>query len=212
MDGSLYMYYVGFELSYHVRYRLLTGMAISEDGGVTFKRVKKTPILERSDKESAIRGGPFVIYENKIFRMWYVAGESWEDIDGLMMPIYDIRYLESDDGISWGDHGMIVLPISRENEHGFGRPYIIKNSDGYKMYYSIRQRNPLAYCLGFATSDNGIEWERKDNQILLSTSNEYFENKSIEYAAEFSVHGKEWILYNGNDFGRDGICLAERLD
>src|SRR5215469_16593908 len=46
-----YMYYVGFELGMKIRYRLLSGLAISHDGGETFARVQQTPILERSDEE-----------------------------------------------------------------------------------------------------------------------------------------------------------------
>ena len=37
-NGNMYMYYVGFELGTKIRYRLLTGLAISEDHGNTFTR------------------------------------------------------------------------------------------------------------------------------------------------------------------------------
>ena len=47
-DDSLFMYYAGFELCNKIRYRLLTGLAISKDGGNTFKRFSRVPILERS--------------------------------------------------------------------------------------------------------------------------------------------------------------------
>lgn len=57
-DGRLYLYYAGFELSYHIRYRLLAGLAVSEDGGETFQRVQATPVLERSSAELYFRGGP----------------------------------------------------------------------------------------------------------------------------------------------------------
>ena len=56
-DGRLLMYYVGFELCHHIRYRLLTGLAVSEDNGATFQRVQTTPVLERSPGEEHFRCG-----------------------------------------------------------------------------------------------------------------------------------------------------------
>jgi len=57
-DGTLFLYYAGFELLHKVRYRILTGLAISKDGGQSFSRYQSTPILERSNAESQVRGGP----------------------------------------------------------------------------------------------------------------------------------------------------------
>lgn len=208
-DGRLFMYYVGFELCHHIRYRLLTGLAISEDNGVTFRRYKKTPILERSSDEQHFRCGPYVAFDNDVFRMWYVAGSEWELIDGKEMPIYDIRYIESVDGCTWPDHGRVVLPVSLESEHGFGRPFVLRNGGEYRMHYSIRKRNPARYRLGYALSNDGLEWVRKDNEIALDVSESGYDNDAIEYGAEIAIAGKKWFLYNGNDFGVDGVCLAE---
>ena len=46
-EQIFYMYYVGFELGHKIRYKLFTGLAISENGGISFKRYQKTPILDR---------------------------------------------------------------------------------------------------------------------------------------------------------------------
>ena len=210
-DGRLFMYYVGFELCHHIRYRLLTGLAISEDNGLTFHRHKKTPILERSSEEQHFRCGPFVTLDKNLFRMWYVAGSDWESIDGKEMPIYDIRYMESADGFSWPDYGRVVLPVSLAQEHGFGRPYVMQDGNTYRMHYSIRKRNPAGYRLGFALSENGLDWIRKDSEIGIDISASKYDSDAVEYGAEISVGGKTWFLYNGNDFGRDGLCMAERV-
>ena len=127
------------------------------------------------------------------------------------MPIYDIRYIESVDGLSWPDYGRVVLPVVLEQEHGFGRPYIMQDSNGYRMHYSIRKRNPARYRLGFALSENGLDWIRKDGDLGVDVSTAVYESDAVEYGAEISVGGKAWFLYNGNDFGRDGLCIAERL-
>ena len=36
-DGRVFLYYVGFELCFSVRYRLFTGLAVSDDNGDSFR-------------------------------------------------------------------------------------------------------------------------------------------------------------------------------
>ena len=44
-DGTIHLYYVGFELCHGVRYRLFTGLATSSDDGATFHRHSPVPVL-----------------------------------------------------------------------------------------------------------------------------------------------------------------------
>lgn len=208
-DGRIRMYYAGFELSHRIRYRLLTGLALSEDGGETFHRIQKTPILERSDAEPFFRCGSFVRQDDEGYYVWYVAGGQWVNIEGKAMPVYDLRYLESKDGIYWPDEGRIVLPIIDSNEHGFGRPYVLCDENQYRMFYSIRKVTPNAYRLGYAESDDGIHWLRKDDELGLDVSREGWDSESVEYAAVVETGGRTWMFYNGNDFGGTGFGVAE---
>lgn len=208
-DGRLCMYYVGFELCHHVRYRLLTGLAVSVDGGESFVRVKRTAILERSDPEPLFRGGPFVLLESGRYRMWYVAGGGWEDIQGKAMPVYDLRYLESEDGVGWPDRGEVVLELSEQDEHGFGRPYVIRQDNRYKMFYSIRKRSLGSYRMGYAESEDGIHWTRKDDQLGLDPSSQGWDSEAVEYAAITKIGSKTLMFYNGNDFGATGFGVAQ---
>ena len=210
-NGDLRMYYAGFELCHHIRYRLLTGLAISKDGGETFHRVSRTPVLERSDAEPFFRCGPFVRLENGTYRIWYVAGGAWTEINGKAMPVYDLRYLESADGIHWPQEGQITLPLTDPSEHGFGRPYVIHSKDRYQMFYSVRKVEPNAYRMGYAESDDGIHWTRKDEEIGLTVSEEEWESESVEYAAVVETSNHTWMFYNGNDFGGTGFGVAELI-
>ncbi|GGY27978.1 hypothetical protein [Paludibacterium paludis] len=210
-DGRLFLYYVGFELCHSIRYRLLTGLAVSEDGGDTFRRVRPTPILERSPTELYFRGGPHVLRENGRFRMWYVAGSTWEEIDGKSMPVYELRYIESENGIDWPDSGRLVFSFHNDNEHGLGRPVVYHDPDGYRMYYSIRRRNPARYGIGYAISQNGLAWERKDHLAGIDVSPDGWDAQSVEFGFEIEAGGHTWLLYNGNDFGGTGFGIARRV-
>lgn len=212
-DGRLFMYYVGFEIGTRVRYRLLSGLAISEDDGLTFIRHSQVPVLERNDDDLYFRGGPYVAMENGRFRMWYVGGSHWLDVNGKTMPEYRIKYLESEDGIAWNGTGRLVLDITRDDEHGFGRPWVLPLiRGGYGMYYSVRRKSLGAYRMGYAESPDGLSWERKDEAIGLDAGPDSFDAEAIMYAAPIAIGGRTWCYYNGNDFGREGFALAVRDD
>jgi hypothetical protein len=209
--GSRYfMYYVGFELGTKIRYRLLTGIAVSEDAGQTFKRLKNTPILERSDAELYFRGGPFALWQQNRMRLWYVAGSHWTDLGGKSMPLYDLKYQESVNGIIWQDEGILSLAATSADEHGFGRPWVVRRGENaYQLFYSIRKRSVRAYRMGYAESKDGLHWTRKDNELGLDVSPGSFDSDAIMYAAVITVGAKTYCFYNGNDFGRFGFAVAE---
>jgi sucrose-6-phosphate hydrolase SacC (GH32 family) len=208
-ENKWYMYYVGFELFQKLRYKLFTGLAISNDGGFNFSKYSNTPILDRSSGESHFRCGPYCIKTDETFKLWYVGGEKWQDINGKSMPVYEIRYIESLDGIRWPQKGHIIIPIKNPDEHGFGRPYVIQNKNGlYQMFYSIRRKSFHAYRLGYAESVDCINWRRHDKQLNLDVTYKSFDSEAIMYAAPFCINEKLYIFYNGNNFGLDGIGLA----
>ena len=208
-DGRLFMYYVGFEIGTKIRYRLLSGLAISEDGGVSFLRQSTTPVLERSPDDLYFRGGPFVRLENGVFRMWYVGGSAWLDVAGKPMPEYRIKYLESGDGIAWGRQGQVVLDITERDEHGFGRPWVVPRRDGgFTMFYSVRRKSLGAYRMGCATSADGLSWRRHDDDMGLDVGSAGFDSHAIMYAAVIEHGGQTYCYYNGNEFGRDGFAVA----
>jgi hypothetical protein len=207
-DGRLMMYYVGFELAVNVRYRLLTGVAISDDFGETFTRYSETPVLERSTQELYFRCGPFVVYEDGRFRMWYVAGSHWIDLDGKAMPEYRMMYQESADGVTWAPAGQLVLDITEPDEHGFGRPWILRDGDSYRLLYSIRRKSLASYRMGYATSADGLRWSRRDDHLNLDVGPDAYDNAAIMYAAPIVLDGRTYCFYNGNDFGREGFAVA----
>jgi hypothetical protein len=209
-DGRFFMYYVGFELGTKIRYRLLTGLAISDDGGISFKRFSDTPILERSDQELYFRCGPWCIFDNDRFKMWYVAGSDWQTINGKEMPVYEVKYIESSDGINWPNEGKTLVRITDHDEHGFGRPVLYCPPDHKFKYlhYSVRSISRMAYHLGVARSTNSQDWERIDDSLSLTISEHSFDSDAIMYSAPIHLNGTDLLFYNGNEFGREGIGVA----
>lgn len=209
---TLFMYYAGFEICTHIRYRIFSGLAVSEDGGMTFRRYSRTPILDRTNDELFFRGGPFVMFDEGVFKLWYVAGSEWTTLNDKPMPVYELRYQESKDGIHWADTGQLSMAITGEDEHGFGRPWIVKRGQNdYQLFYSIRRRSFAAYRLGYAESTDGINWIRKDCEMGLDVSPNEFDSNAIMYSAVISVGIKTYCFYNGNNFGDQGFGVAELI-
>jgi hypothetical protein len=208
-NGVLFMYYVGFELGTKIRYRLLTGLAVSTDHGHSFHRHSEVPVLDRSATELLFRCGPYAVAGGAGVRLWYVAGSDWLDVDGKPIPVYDIRYAESRDGIEWPAEGCVQIEVSRPDEHGFGRPAVIgKPGGGYRMFYSVRRKSVRAYRMGYAESADGVEWTRMDERLCLDVSPGQFDSDAIMYAAPFEADGRLYVFYNGNEFGRTGFGIA----
>jgi hypothetical protein len=64
------------------------------------------------------------------------------------------------------------------------------------------------YKIGYATSANLFDWERKDSEAGIEYSKEGWDSTMHHYPHIFEVNGKHYMTYNGNDFGKFGFGLA----
>lgn len=208
---KLYLYYVGWQLGRAARYTLLTGLAISENGGETFQRYSRLPILDRSDLELFVRSAAYVIRQDSLWQMWYVAGDQWITVNSKQVPTYNIRYMESLDGITWAKVGTVCLELGNNDEYGFGRPFLLKDNDLYKMWYSIRTRSK-GYRLGYAESHDGKIWFRKDNEVGIDVSEKGWDSQMIHCSCIQKTKYGTYMFYNGNNYGETGFGVAARQD
>jgi predicted GH43/DUF377 family glycosyl hydrolase len=205
---QLYLYYVGYQLGYKVRYFQFQGLAISDDGGNSFTRHSRVPVIDRSDKELLNRTSAFVLRENGVFKMWYVGGSSWvEGADRKSLPVYNLRYLESPDGRSWPAEGEVALDFQSDNEHAFGRPWVFQSSGRYHMLYSVRTKSK-GYRLGYAESADARIWQRRDEAVGIDVSPAGWDSQMIAYPSVVNHKGRVYLFYNGNNCGETGFGYA----
>ena len=201
-EGRTYLYYIGWNQGTTVRMHLFAGLAISEDGGESFRRYARVPVLERTDREPFLNTAPCVLIENGVWRLWYVSGTDWMHRD---LPRYNIKYAESSDGIHWDRQGRVCLDFNSPHEHALARPCVLKEDGLYKMWYAYKGAH---YRIGYAESSDGLAWERKDAQAGIDVSASGWDSQMVEYACVFNHRGTKYMFYNGNDYGKDGIGLA----
>ncbi len=144
MPGSLvatksqtYFYYTGWNTGTTVPYRLSIGLAISDDGGVTFSRPFEGPILDRTPREPFFCSSPCVLLDGGIWRMWYHSATEWLQVHGRAEPRYLVRYAESNDGFEWRRSGEIAVGYVSPDE-AIARPWVVKDETGYRMWFSTR--------------------------------------------------------------------------
>jgi hypothetical protein len=203
-DGRTYLYYTGWCLGVSVPFYLCAGLAMSDDG-VSFRRTSEAPLLERSATDPFLTASPWVLVEGATWRMWYISGTEWEVVDGKPRHKYLIKYAESRDGRQWSRQGAVCIKYQGPDEYAFGRPCVLRDESGYRMWYSCRGAN---YRLGYAESNDGIAWTRKDDQAGLCASATGWDSEMVTYPVVFRDRGRLHMLYNGNGYGRSGIGLA----
>ncbi|MCX8070706.1 MAG: hypothetical protein N2738_09410 [Thermodesulfovibrionales bacterium] len=164
IDSKIYLYYTGWNLGLNGKFYLSLGLCISSDGGLNFSRVSEGPILTRSIIDCFTVGSLVVLYDKGKYKMWYASGKCWDK--NLKTYKTNIKYAYSLNGIDWVADGKVCIDAKNDKEYYFGRPYVIKDGDTYKMFYSYRgSETSDTYRIGYAESLDGLNWIRKDDEV-----------------------------------------------
>lgn len=216
-DSTIFMYYIGWNPSTTVHTRNSIGVIFSEDNGFSFHRIYDGSILDRDKLEPYYTGAVDVKYDedDHIWRMWYTSGSEWKILNNKPEIFYHIKYATSQNGIDWIKSYTTCIKPQDEFECT-ARPSVIKEDGKYRMWYSKRNminfrtdyRN--GYRGGFAVSDDGINWTRKDDEFGLDISSNPsdWDGQAIAYPYVIRVKDKLVMFYNGNGFGRTGFGYA----
>jgi hypothetical protein len=203
--GDLFLYYIGWQRSHRVPYALFAGVAVSSDG-LHFRRLSRTPVLDRTSDEPFIRSAVTILVEDGLFRCWYVSGLRWISVNGQPYPEYVIRYAESRDGLTWKAYNHTCIRIENE-EFGIGRPWVVRDGAVYRMWYSIRSR-VQPYRIGYAESSDGLNWVRRDGDHRLVRSETGWDSEMICYPCVIDFGDHRYVFYNGNRHGSTGFGYA----
>lgn len=206
VGGETWLYYIGWQRTGRAPYQLFTGLAISRDGGATFERYSRAPILDRTDDEPFSRGAPFVRANDGAFRMWYWSCFKWSVEDDRVHYNNEVRLAESRDGVHWTPRSIPCL-VPEGPEYSIGRPWVVRDGELFRMWYSVRSHG-LPYRLGYAESRDGLTWRRLDDEVGLESSAEGWDSEMVCYPCVVDAAGARYLFYNGNGHGRTGFGYA----
>ncbi|EAI4070945.1 glycoside hydrolase family 32 protein [Campylobacter jejuni] len=205
INDRLYLYYAGYTLGTKVRFRVFSGIAVSDNGGEKFVRIQENPITDRAPGEELFRVVHSVVYDKGVYKFWYGGGNYFIQGKNKTLPVYDIRYMESLSLLEFPKSGIVAIPIIDGN-HRVGRPFVFLENDIFKMFYGYGSEE-YPYRLAYAESNNGIQWKNKDINIDLSSDG--WDSEMMAYPSFIRVDGKGYLFYNGNNYGYGGFGYAQ---
>ena len=215
-DNKFYAYTNGWSRRISVDVESAIGFLISYDNGKTFSRLSDGPILSASLHEPFLVGDAFVRKFNDKFYMFYIFGQKWcnPTKEHASERVYKITYATSSDGINWIKTNKRIIPDIIDKNECQALPTVIKIGSRYHMYFcyrdmiGFRAEKGKGYKLGYAYSDDLINWIRDDQLGGLTLSEAGWDSEMMCYPNIFEMNGKIYLLYNGNNFGKNGFGLA----
>ncbi|QNK03935.1 hypothetical protein [Dyella telluris] len=204
--GRIHLFYVGFQRVARAKFLAFTGLAVSTDGGERYERVQETPILDRAPGRSTIGAVHSAMFDGDRWHLWYAVGDDWEFIGGQPFPRYHIRHVTTRDLADIPRHDRVCL-MPQGSEYRIGRPRVYRMNGRYTMLFT-RGNVTGEYFPGMAFSDDGMDWERRDDALGLALSDSGWDSRTLCYPALIRRGSDVLMFYNGNDMGRDGFGVA----
>lgn len=200
-DEQYELYYIGFELSDKIRYKIFTGCAVSKDG-INFERVSTTPLLDRVKGQEYFRGGPFVYKKDEGYKMLYIGGGSWVNTPMGEKPEYHIFEVSEIEKFKYSDYMPVKMFDYKLDQHGFGRPvsYTIKGIE--YLFFSTRSVETGLYRLDGEIRSTG-------EQIDFSPLYDATKESELCYFTPILVNERNFVFFNDGNFGRKKIYVTE---
>ncbi|MEP7282106.1 MAG: hypothetical protein ABI696_09020 [Rubrivivax sp.] len=207
-------YYAGWTRCESVPFNTAIGTAVSDDGGRSFQRLGRGPVLSYSPDEPFVLSGPKIRRFDGRYHLYYIAGRKWKRVDGRPEPVYKIRVALSDDGLHWRKLGRDLIESRVEEDEAQASPDVFHAGGKYHMFFCYRYSEHFrgkrkGYRIGYAWSTNAVDWVREDHKAGLDVSDAGWDSEMVSYPHVFELDGRTYMAYLGNQVGRHGFGLAE---
>lgn len=207
--GAIYLYYVGWQNLPEGLWICDTGRTRLDEDKLTLTREFQGPVLGRDKNNPLFAAATAFHVSGDLWQTWYNSGIRWEKTVHGWKHHYGIHYAHSDNGVDWICHPGMCLPFADEYEYAFGRPSVIHRENTYFMWYAHRATKTIdTYRIGFASSEDGRNWQRNDSLSGIDVSPTGWDSEMVCYPCVFEHRDRMYMLYNGNGYGKTGFGLA----
>lgn len=176
-------------------------LQMAEDGSLSLDSA--TPLMGADATDPISLSYPFVMQDGDRYRMWYGSTVAWDAGNGEMLHV--IKHAHSADGLHWHRDGLAV-PYTLGEAQAFSRPSLLRDAQGYHLWFSYRSGSGVPYRIGYAYSIDGEVWQHGDAGI--DVSRDGWDSDMLCYPFVFQHGGARYMLYNGNGYGRSGFGIA----
>jgi len=120
----------------------------------------------------------------------------------------------SDDGINWKKINRDLIETKVEENEAQASPDVFFYEGKYHMFFCYRysanyRGKNNGYRIGYASSDDLINWTRDDSKAGIDISEEGWDSEMISYPHVFELDGSVYMFYLGNQVGRNGFGSAK---
>ena len=165
------------------------------------------PLARPLGRRAIHRSSALVIATDEGWRMWYAGGSEWVGAGADAKPRYALRHLRYADGVAWPRSGEICLEPA-PGELGFSRQCVRVTANTIHMWYSLRTVL-RGYDLGYATSVDGMAWQRMDQAAGLERGpHGSWDAEMIGLSSLLETGSDASMFYNGNGYGATGFGVA----
>jgi len=213
INGKLHAYISGVTRRISVDVDGGIGLAVSNDNGTYFTRLGDGPVLSASLFEPFLVIDPFVRKFNNLYYMFYIHGTRWSDTT-KPERVYKISYATSSNGVDWQKSNKLILQNILGDNECQALPTVIEINGIYHMYFCYREMAGFrtevgkGYKIGYAYSNDLENWTRDDLGGGITLSSSGFDSEMMCYPNIFAIDKYVYLLYNGNNFGKEGFGLA----
>ncbi len=202
---ELRLYYAGWnKLGADVPFVTQLGLATSRDGGATFSRASRAPLLPRTDAEPIGVGSSCVERDGDGWVMYYTRLLSWDAAQRPATPYYNLWKARSHDGVSWQRLGVNVVAHA-PGEYALGAPSR-HDWDGRKQLYFTARGHRYRIFVAEQAAGGGA-FVRAPEPLRVPASS--WDDDMQCYPHVVAIGGRRYLLYCGNGYGRAGVGYAE---
>jgi len=204
-DGMMQTYYSARNNGKGKIYYMSIGLAEKSPFMDQFYRRYEYPIISRNEVNPWMVSTPWVVKKREKYYLYYMSGIKYS-LD-LTSSYYDIKMATSNDGKNWIFNPKSIISLS-PNETNIAAPSIVSWEDKYLMFFSY-VRSSKKYAIGQATSLDLLNWERLDDPVGLNYGPNDWDSLCMAYPHLFIHNNELYLLYSGNENGKDGMGLAK---
>ena len=207
--GKHYLYYVGWQNLPEEMWMCDTGMAVLDIDTLTLEKKFTGPVIGRNKDNPLFAAATAFHINGDTWHTWYNSGIEWEKRESGWHHRYGLHHATSKNGVDWVYEPGLCMPFADEYEYAFGRPSVYYSDSMYFMWFAHRATKTIdTYRIGFASSSDGLKWERNDALAGIDVSPTGWDSQMICYPYVFEHRGRLYMLYNGNHYGQTGFGLA----
>lgn len=169
--------------------------------GINWKNKEVALLNSPRSKKDCV--SPAIIFENNIYKMWYVDKQN------------TLKYATSTNGINWGN--IKKIDISYERNLQTWHLDVIKTSNGYEMlvvaFDKWDNRNDMN--LYYTKSIDGFNWQPAKEIIKPTVDTNNWDNKGIYRSSFIYENDNYYVFYSGTNKNYNhgiGVVYGKHID